>query len=340
MISNHIIRGGLQMKKISIMFLVLIMILSFASIQVSAAEDDQLSVAILLPGPISDQGWNMVAYNALKHVEEKLGVKTAYSEQVPASDYEEIFRGYASSGYDIIMGHGFEFGDAAKKVAKDFKDKNFIVTSTNITQEPNVASFRINDAQSGFVQGVIAALLTETGKVGTLGGMEIPPIINQQKGFKAGVEYIDEDIEVISSYTGSFHDVAKGKEMTKAMAEEGVDIIVADADQTNLGVIEAAKEEDLLVLGSSGDLGKNNPEVVVTSLVEDFSVAFETVVKEVKQDNFKVKAYELGIADDVVSLAPYRKFEDEISEENKEKINEVVEKFRTRELSVDEYLEY
>ncbi|MEW5817310.1 MAG: BMP family protein, partial [Spirochaetota bacterium] len=210
----------------------------------------KLRVALLLPGPITDQGWNQLAYNALKAVEKEFNAEIAYTERTPASDYEEIFRGYAVAGYDVIMGHGFEFGDAAKKVGKEFPKQIFIVTSTNIFQAPNVASFRINDPQSGFVQGYIAALLTKTNKIGTIGGMEIPPVINQQKGFEAGAKYYNPNIEVVSALIGNFEDVAKAKEMAKAMYQAGADIIVADADEASLGIVEAARETGNKVIGS------------------------------------------------------------------------------------------
>ena len=308
--------------------------------------DEVPSVALLLPGSISDHGWNYVAHQALMQVKEELGAEVAFSEKVPASDYEEVFRGYATQGFDVVMGHGFEFGDAALKVAKNFPDTYFIVTSTNISQEPNVASFRINDPQSGFVQGVLAALMTESNVVGTIGGMEIPPIINQQKGFEAGVryaeeQYLDKEISVRTAMTGSFHDIAKGKEMARAMIEAGADVLVGDADETNLGIFEAVGEADgVVAMGSSGDQATVAPDVVVTSLVEDFGVAFVVLLQDIMKGEFDARAYELGLEDGVVSMAPFRKFEDKVSDQTKERVHEVIEKLKSGEINVDKYLEY
>ena len=131
-----------------ILVVLLIMFVSagtvFAGGQGEPKDDGKLKVAILLPGVITDQGWNTMAYNALKAVEKNLGAEIAYTENTPASDYEEIFRGYANAGFDVVMGHGYEFGDAAMLVAKEYQDKYFIVTSTQISQEPNLSSFVIN----------------------------------------------------------------------------------------------------------------------------------------------------------------------------------------------------
>ncbi len=302
-------------------------------------ESGKIKVALLLPGSITDQGWNWVAYNALMAVEKEVGAEVAYTERTPASDYEEIFRGYAVAGYDIIMGHGFEFGDAAKKVAKDFPDKYFIVTSTNISQQPNVASFVINDPQSGFLQGYIAALLSETGKVGTIGGMEIPPIINQQKGFEAGAKYYNPDVKVTMVLTGSFHDVAKGKEMAKALIDTGIDILAADADETNLGVIEAARDAGIQVIGSSADLGAENKDVTITSVLEDFSRVFILLTRKVVDGKFEAAPLQMGMEEGVVYLAPFRG-KRKLTADEKQKIDTLVNDLKSGKIDVSKYLVY
>lgn len=326
------------MKKTFLIIAILFLSVTFLSTNIYASN---LKVAMLLPGPISDHGWNMMAYEALKNVESELDVEIAYNENTSSSEYESIFRGYAAAGYDVVIGHGFEFGNAAKKVAQQYKDTSFLITSSNVTQKPNVASFRMNDAQSGFFQGVIASLLTEKNKVGTIGGQEIPPIINQQKGFKAGVEYIDSNIDITSTYTGSFKDVAKAKEMAKAMIENDIDVIISDADDANLGIIEAAKEtKNVMIIGSSGDLGNRSPDVVVTSLVENFSKGISKVVKEVQRDDFKAEVYEIGIKDNAITIAPYRAFKDKLSKKDKKTIDELVKKVKNGEIKLEKYLEY
>ena len=333
------------MMKNKLLSVVLIMMLAIAGSAFAGGEQEKaveeeasIKVAILLPGSINDQGWNTMAYLAMKTVEKELGAEIAFTEQTPASDFEEIFRGYSIGGYDLIMGHGFQFGDAAKKVAKDFTDKYFIVTSTNIFQEPNLGSFRINDPQSGFVQGYIAALLTKTNKVGSIGGMEIPPVINQQKGFMAGAKYCNPDVEVVTAFTGDFYDVAKAKEMAKAMYHEGMDIIVADVDKASLGITEAARELGFLVIGSSGDLGKENSDVVITSLFEDFSKVFVILVGRIIQGEFEAKPYEMGVQDGVVRLAPLRA--GDVSSKDREKIDQLMKDLKNDKINLDKYLVY
>lgn len=316
--------------KIGIVFLVLFILLVssgtlFAGGTSEAADDGSLKVAILLPGVITDQGWNTMAYNALKDVEKNLGAEIAYTENTPASDYEEIFRGYANAGFDVVMGHGFEFGDAARLVAKEFQDKYFIVTSTQISQEPNLSSFVINDIEAGFVEGYISAMLTKSGRIGTIGGMEIPPIANQQIGYKAGAKYYDPNVEVKMVYTGSFHDIAKGKDMAKAMLETGVDILTPNADETSLGVVEAAREAGVTVVAGGGsDLGEKNGDIVLVSLMQDYGRVFTRLVRSVVDDNFKAEPLTMGLGEGVTFLSPYRG-NITLSSDQKAKIDSVIE---------------
>jgi basic membrane protein A and related proteins len=330
------------MKKGLIVLLILLIVtpVLFAGGKQEAEKSDQLKIAAMLPGPINDGGWNTLMYNSLMHQKEVFGADVAYTEQTPAADYEEIFRGYADAGYDVIFGHGFEFGDVAKKVAPDYPDTTFIINSTNISQNPNLGSFLVYDFQAGFVQGVVAAIVTNTGVVGFVGGMEIPPIVNQGKGFVAGAKYINPDIDAKYLLTGSFYDIAKAKEMTRSLIAQGADIVVADSDEGNHGIIEAAEEGGALVIGCSGDLYETVPEardVVLTSVTEDMPEGHELVIRDIIEGRFVPKNYLIGFAEDAVHLAPFRDKESLLSAEQKAKINEVVKALRDGSLDVSKY---
>ena len=150
-------------------------------------------------------------------------------------------------------------------------------------------------------------MLTESGKVGTIGGMEIPPIANQQKGFKAGVRYYNPDVEISAVYTGSFHDIAKGKDMAKAMIESGIDILVPNADESSLGVVEAAREVGVTVVAGGGsDLGEENGDVVLLSLLQDYGRVFTMLVQSTLDGTFKAEPLVMGLAEGVTSISPIR----------------------------------
>ncbi len=331
------------MKRILVVLTILLLV-SFSLFAGGQKEDgkgeDTLKIAALLPGPINDGGWNTLMYASLKHQEEVFGAEIAYTERTPASDYEEIFRGYAESGYDIIFGHGFEFGDSAKKVAPDYPDVVFIINSTNIAQEPNVGSFLVYDFQCGFAQGAIAAIVTKSNVVGYIGGMEIPPIVNQGKGFLAGAKYVNPDIKAKFLLTGDFADIAKAKEMAKSLISEGADIIVADADEASHGVIEAVEEDGGWVIGSSGDLYETVPEarpVVLTSITEDMPKGHELVVSDIVSGTFSPGNYLIGFGDGAVDLAPLRESEDHLTKEQVKKINDIIAGLKDGSIDVSKY---
>lgn len=290
-----------------------------------ADDTKQLKVALLLPGPINDMGWNASAYEGLKQAEEKYNAEISYSENIQQSDMEEVFRGYAQQGFDIIIGHGFQFGDAAKKVAADYPDSKFIVTSSNISQEPNLASVNIDNEQQGFLMGVVAGLLTKSNLVGAIGGQEIPPIVGSLAGFEKGVKYVNPDANILSTMTGSFDDVAKAKETALAMIAQGADIIMANANQAGLGSIEACKMKGVLAIGSNQDQNEIAPDTVVVSGIKSVPVLITFVVEKVQNGDFEPKFYNLGFNEGAVYLSPWHSFEDKIPQEAKDKIKTITE---------------
>lgn len=285
--------------------------------------EEPLKVAVILPGPIGDGGWNASAYNGILAIQEKYGAEIAYNESTPISDYDEVFRLYASSGYDIVFGHGGEFGDAAMRVAPEFPDVQFAVTSTNIVQKPNVSSVQNDNAAQGFLQGAVAAIVSESGVVGAIGGMNIPSISDSITGFEAGAKYINPDIEVLTTLTGSFDDAAKAKEVANSMIEAGADIVMQNADHAGMGVIEAADENGVYAIGSIGDQADLAPDTIIVSGVAEMPVAFVAFVDKYMQDDFEADNFMMGVSEGVIYLSPFYKFDDILTEEQKAKIMEV-----------------
>ncbi|QRN86772.1 BMP family protein [Clostridia bacterium] len=317
------------MKKLLSILLVFMMIVSFVAgcssdepTGESSGEEpaEPLKVAVILPGPISDGGWNASAYNGLLAIEEKYGAEVAYNESTPISDYDEVFRMYANNGFDIIFGHGGEFGDSAMRVAPEFPDVQFAVTSTNIVQEPNVSSIQNDNASQGFMQGAAAAIISKTGVVGAIGGMNIPSIADSITGFEVGAKYINPDIEVMTTLTGSFDDAAKAKEVANSMIEAGADVVMQNADHAGMGVIEACEEHGIYALGSIGDQAELAPETIVLSGMAEMPIAFVAYVDKYMQDDFKAANFMMSVSEGVIHFSPFYKFDDILTEEQKTEI--------------------
>jgi basic membrane protein A len=252
-------------------------------------------VAIVLPGVITDNGWNASAYAGLQLVKEQLGAEIAYSEAVPQTDYETAFRDYASQGYDLVIGHGFEFGDPVMKVAPDFPNTKFVVVN-NVVTASNVASVEFNNEEAGFLAGVVAGLMTKTNKVGAVGGFDIASIVRGVNGFEQGVKSVNPNAEVFVTYTQSWDDIAKGKEAGLALIDRGADIVWEFADAAGLGVIEAAKEKGVYAIASVSDKSSVAPETILVSTLEEIPPLLLDVAKTVKDGTFEGQMYRFGVA--------------------------------------------
>lgn len=286
--------------------------------------DKPLKVALLTPGPINDNGWNATAYAGLMLIKEELGAETVYSEKVGNSDAAEFIRGYAEDGYDVIIGHGFEYGEFMKEIAPDFEDTWFLVNSSTLSQEPNLTSLSLNNKEQGYLMGSIAALMSKTGTVAAIGGSEIPPITNSVAGFEMGAKEAVPSIHVLTTMLGGDNDIAKAKETAISFIEEGADVIMTNANQAGLGGIEAAKQKGVLAVGSNQDQNPNGPDTVVTSVIQDYPQAMKVVVERMMKDEMKAESQLLGVKDGAIYLAPFHGFEDKIPQETKDSIEAII----------------
>jgi len=259
-------------------------------------------VALLTPGPISDHSWNGGAYQGLLRVRDSLGASVSHIQTKTPAEFEEQFRQYGAQGYDLVIGHGFEFQDAAKRVGPDFPHTVFVTTS-GTTFGDNVAGIAFAFADASYLAGILAGSMTHSDTIGVIGGTEIPPVRESFEAFARGAKSVKPGIVMLTSYIGNWDDVSAGKEQALAQIERGADIIFQNADAAGLGVFQAARESKrALVIGSNANQNGVAPDVTIGSVVIDLPHAFLTVAREVKEGHFKGRVIELGTKDDVVTL--------------------------------------
>jgi basic membrane protein A len=268
----------------------------------SVSSDHEFRVALLTPGPISDQSWNAGAYSGLMRIRDSLGARVSHIQTKTPAEFEENFRQYGAQGYDLVFGHGFEFQDAARRVAPDFPRTAFVVTSATATGQ-NVAGIHFSFADASYLAGMAGGALTRSGVLGVIGGTELPPVRESFLAFEAGARRTNPRVRVLTSYVGNWDDASAGKEQALAQITRGADVIFQNADAAGLGVFQAAKERrDIYVFGSNSNQNAVAPDVTVGSVVIDLPHAFLTVAKEVKTGQFKPRVIELGSRTDVVRL--------------------------------------
>lgn len=265
-----------------------------------------LKVALILPGPAADKGFNQSAYEALAELQSKFGAETAYTESVAPNEFETAYRDYAGKGYNVIIGQGFEFGDVAAKVAPDYPDVKFLVTNNPTLAAANAEGLQPSSQDAAYLAGVVAGEATKSGKVGGIAGQQFPVIVAQMEAYKLGVLSVRPDASVTLTYLGTFDDVAKAKETAQAMISNGIDVIYHIADAAGVGVIQAADSGKILVIGWGKDQSSLAPNAVVTSQIVDQKEMIVEAIGAIVDGSFSGKPQFFGLDTPVLGLAPIR----------------------------------
>lgn len=258
-------------------------------------------VALLTPGPISDQSWNGSAYAGLMRIKDSIaGARVSHIQTKTPAEFEENFRQYGASGYSLVIGHGFEFQDAAARVGPEFPKTIYITTGGN-TVGANVAAMSFSFDEPSYLAGIVAGAMTRSGTIGCIGGTELPPVKTAFDAFTAGAKSVNPRVKVLVSYVGNWEDASTGKEQALAQLGRGADVIFQDADAAGLGAFQAVREaKRAFIIGSNADQNAVAPEVTLGSVVIDLPHAFMVIAREVKGGQFKPRVVKLDMKLDVV----------------------------------------
>jgi basic membrane protein A len=282
--------------------------LAFAGM--SSAFADGLKIAMILPGPISDNDWNSVGYNGLQAAATALGVEVAYSENVADADSERILRDYASRGYGLIFAHSFSFGDATLDVAKDFPKTGFMA-GTAKELAPNVGTYSNPDYQGAFLAGMLGAGASKSKTIGWVGGMPAPNMLANLHAYEAGAKAQVPNAKVLHTFIGSWFDPPKAKEAAIAQVEQGADVLSAQG----VGVIDAAIAKNVLALGAMTDQNHLGPKVVLTSVTWDLGPLVIGVAKAVQDKSWKSQNWSFGIPEGSVKFADFHGLDADVPSE-------------------------
>lgn len=237
-------------------------------------------------GGRGDKSFNDQAYAGLERAQRELGITFHTLETGEGADREAAMRQLAARDAQLIFGVGFLFTDDIRKLAREFPAKKFACIDYTVTAgdtlPPNLVALKFKEEEGSYLVGALAALMSRTGKVGFVGGMEIPLIKKFEAGYVAGVHQVAPRTQVLIKYAGTtgtaFKDPTKGKELALAEYNQGADIIYHASGSTGLGVFEAAREKGKLAIGVDSDQHDEAPDNILTSMVKRVDVAvFETI---------------------------------------------------------------
>ena len=295
-------------------------------------------VALLTPGSVADGGWNQAAYEGLLRIRDELGAEVNNEETKTPGQFEEGFRDYASRGYQLVFGHGFEYQQAAARVAAQFPDTVFITTSGN-TVRPNVAPMVFELEQATYLCGFLAGRMSASKVIGMIGGIDLPSIRSTFLAFRAGASSAMPAISVREVFTGNFQDSGAAHEAALALLDAGADFLLHQANDAGRGVFQAVSERaakggQVFAFGTNKNQNDMAPDVVIASAVLDVPSAFVLVARRVRDKAFRAEPLRLGMADGTVSFVLNPALVSKIPEPVREELGELEEQIRAGSLVV------
>ena len=278
------------------------------------------SLAIALPGTITDGGWNQLGYEGVKRAGDDLGIEVAYVEQVDNADQTESLSAFAREGYSLVVGHGGQFDAAIEQVAPEFPETFFLGVNGDIVGD-NYSCVRTNYNQMLYLSGMIGAAMSKTKKMAYLAGMEFKSTQQQGAAMELGAKAMDPAAEVVSSFVGDFNDIAKAKESALALIASGVDVIFHNLDNSAPAVLQACEEAGIYAFGNNVDQFELAPEAILTSAIQDIGGAITTVAELAATGDIEAKKYVIGL--ETPELVRFGKFNEAVPAEVKEKVDAV-----------------
>jgi basic membrane protein A and related proteins len=304
-----------------------------------------LRIAIITDANFSDKGWGESSLNAASYIEQKYNFSIATEDNVPIPDIEMTLRKYCESGYDLLIAHGFQWGEPALRVGQTYPQTK-IVVFTGLVESRNVASIFPQQQEGSFLLGALAGMVTNTSVIGFVGGEEYPNVVNIFEGYKQGAEWVNDNITVIGTYLNDWDNPARGEEAATSIIRQGADFMFHVADSSGQGVIQASDESGIYALGAVQDQNHLAPYTVLSSFVLDVDKAYDGAVKMVMDGNFTGKIFRPGIelqkgseGQGVVYLAPFHGLENRLTESVKDRLTELTSEILQEKIEVPERLE-
>ncbi|HJU84930.1 MAG TPA: BMP family protein [Nitrososphaeraceae archaeon] len=304
-----------------------------------------LRIAVLTDAKFSDKGWGESSLNAARYIEQRYNFSIALEDNVAIPDIEMTLRKYAESEYDLIIAHGFQWGEPALSVGQTYPQSK-IVVFTGLVESTNVASIFPQQQEGSFLLGALAGMMTNTSVIGFVGGEEYPNVVNIFEGYKHGAEWVNDNITVFGTYLNDWDNPARGREAATSIIRQGADFMFHVADSSGQGVIQASHDNGVYALGAVQDQNHLAPDTVLSSFVLDVDKAYDSAVKMVRDGNFTGKIFRPGIelqrgsdGEGIVYLAPFHGLETRVPEIVKERLTNLTNEILQEKIKVPERLE-
>ncbi|MCT7376172.1 BMP family lipoprotein [Chelativorans salis] len=318
-------------------------LLAATAMTATAVAQEEVSPALLFDlGGKFDKSFNEMAYMGAEQFKEETGIDYAEFEISNEAQREQALRRFAERGHNPIVMAGFSWVESLNRVAPEYPDVSFTIIDDAVDQ-PNVRSLTFKEQEGSYLVGMLAAMASETGTVGFVGGMQIPLIGKFECGYVGGVKAADPDAEVIRNYTGdtpaAWNDPTKGGEIARTQIDQGADVIYHAAGGTGVGVLQAAADASKLGIGVDANQNYLHPGHVLTSMLKRVDVAVYSSFMDAKNGDFTYGVQNLGLAEDGVGYALDEHNAELISEEMQAAVEKAKADIISGEIEVHNFLE-
>lgn len=282
-------------------------------------------VAMVLDSSVSDGGWGASCYQAMIRAAEESGWETVYTDNVATADFTTVMTDYAELGYHLIFAPGNQYTDAVKQVAEEYPEIKFALLNGTVETD-NIVSILPDANQIGYMAGALAGLMSKTGSIGFIGGVELDTTKAKLECFEKAAQKVNPDIKVSSAYAGSFSDTAKGKEIASSMISTyDVDVMFGDASAVDTGAREAlAASENRYDIGQPGDLGSADNKIIICSVVTDNAALLKACMKDVESGSFGNKTIYGNLSNGCLNVGTFSSLvSDDIQAQYKEIIEQI-----------------
>ncbi|MBX2878364.1 MAG: BMP family ABC transporter substrate-binding protein [Granulosicoccus sp.] len=309
---------------------------------ISAVNAADISPAVVFDmGGKFDKSFNQGVYDGVERFKEETGIEYREFEVTNEAQREQAIRRMAQRGANPILGVGFAQAGPMETVAKEFPDLQFTIID-GVVDLPNVQSVVFKEQEGSFLVGLLAAMASESNKVGFIGGMDIPLIRRFACGYEQGAKHVDKSVEVLQNMTGTepkaWNDPGRGSELAKGQFDRGVDVIYAAAGGTGVGVYQAAVDGSKLAIGVDSNQNYLHPGTMLTSMLKRVDVAAYNAYKEAMDGTWEPGIKVLGLAEEGVGWALDEHNESMITAEMKTAVTDAAEQIVAGDIVVHDYM--
>jgi len=297
-------RKGISKTVVAVVLLIIIVVAAVSVYYLTLPKESEEKVGLIIAtGGLGDKSFNDISYAGVSRAKEELGIDFDYVEPEAIAQYEGFQRDFAKTGdYKLIICVGFDQADALTVVSQEYPNQNFAIVDMVVVQ-PNVASLLFRTNEASFLIGVAAGMMTETGKVGFVGGMDIDLINDFFVGYEAGVQWANPAATVLEPvYVGDWGDPTKGKELAQSLVDLGADGIYVAAGKSGLGALDAINEENIMGFGVDACQCYLYPDNILLSMTKRVDVAVYEMIQDAIEGTFEGEIYSKGLADEWVGV--------------------------------------